>query len=41
VVSPEGEMLAETSAETPFVRVEVDLADADRAKRSYPRNLAV
>jgi N-carbamoylputrescine amidase len=39
VVSPEGETLAETTAAAPFVTVEIDLADADRAKRTYPRNL--
>jgi N-carbamoylputrescine amidase len=41
VVSPEGEILAETSAAEPIVAVEVDLADAVRAKQSYPRNLVV
>ena len=41
VVSPEGERLAETTAAAPVAVVDVDLADADRAKRSYPRNLAV
>ena len=39
VVSPEGELLAETSDAEPFAVVEVDLADADRAKRSYPRTV--
>ncbi|HTY19005.1 MAG TPA: carbon-nitrogen hydrolase family protein [Myxococcota bacterium] len=39
VVSPEGEILGETTADEPFLTVEVDLGDADRAKRSYPRNL--
>jgi N-carbamoylputrescine amidase len=41
VVSPEGEMLAETSAAAPFAVIEVDLADAVRAKASYPRTLEV
>ncbi len=39
IVSPEGETLAETTAAAPFVTVDVDLADADRAKRTYPRSL--
>jgi N-carbamoylputrescine amidase len=41
VVSPEGELLGETTAESPFVTVEVELAAADRAKQTYPRNLPV
>lgn len=39
VVSPEGETLAETTADVPVVTVDVDLADAERAKLTYPRNL--
>jgi N-carbamoylputrescine amidase len=39
VVSPEGELLASTTAESPFATVEVDLRHADAAKRTYPRNL--
>jgi len=39
VVSPEGEMLAATTADAPFVTVAVDLAVADRAKATYPRYL--
>jgi N-carbamoylputrescine amidase len=41
LVSPEGDILVETSAESPFLTVEVDLAAADHAKRTYPRNLVV
>ena len=41
LVSPEGEILAETSADTPFLTVEIDLEEATRAKSTYPRNLAV
>ena len=40
-VSPDGEILAETSADAPFLTVEIDLAEADRAKHTYPRNLPV
>jgi N-carbamoylputrescine amidase len=39
VISPEGETLAATTAEAPYVTVDVDLADADRARRTYPRYL--
>ena len=39
IVSPEGEVLAETSAERPIASADVELAEADRAKLSYPRNL--
>jgi N-carbamoylputrescine amidase len=41
VVSPEGEVLAKTDAASPYVTVEIDLKDAVRAKRTYPRNLSV
>ena len=41
LVSPEGEILGETSADAPFLVLEVDLEDAARAKQSYPRNLVV
>jgi N-carbamoylputrescine amidase len=37
VISPEGEVLAVTSSEQPFVTVEVNLADAEAAKKTYPR----
>jgi N-carbamoylputrescine amidase len=41
LVSPEGEILLETSADSPFLSAEIDLADAERAKRTYPRNIPV
>lgn len=37
VVDPDGELLAITTAEQPFVTVDADLAHADRAKKTYPR----
>ncbi|HEV2061670.1 MAG TPA: carbon-nitrogen hydrolase family protein [Solirubrobacteraceae bacterium] len=37
VVDPEGDVLAVTDADQPFVTVEVDLELADAAKRTYPR----
>ncbi len=36
-IDPEGEVLATTSPERPYVTVDVDLADADAAKSRYPR----
>jgi N-carbamoylputrescine amidase len=38
LVTPEGEILGETSAEQPFITLEVDLADAVSAKSRYPRD---
>ncbi len=41
VVEPEeGEVLATTSAASPFATVEIDLAVADAAKHTYPRYVA-
>lgn len=37
IISPEGEVLAVTSREQPFVTVEVNLAEAEAAKKTYPR----
>ncbi|OFW66527.1 MAG: hypothetical protein A2Z12_01890 [Actinobacteria bacterium RBG_16_68_21] len=37
VVDPDGDVLATTSEDSPFVTVEVDLADAAAAKSTYPR----
>ena len=37
VVGPDGQQLGLTSSERPFVTVDVDLKDAERAKRTYPR----
>ncbi len=37
VVGPDGDVLALTSTEQPFVTVDIDLAVADQAKQTYPR----
>lgn len=37
VVNPDGTVLALTSADQPFVTVEIDLTEADHAKTTYPR----
>jgi N-carbamoylputrescine amidase len=37
IINPEGEVLALTSRDQPFVTVEIDLAEAVRAKTTYPR----
>lgn len=39
VVSPEGDILAETSADVPFVTVEVDLDEVTHAQATYPRTM--
>ncbi len=36
---PEGDLLATTSADQPFITGEIDLALAERAKSTYPRNV--
>ena len=41
IISPDGELLAETTASRPFETVEIDLRRADSAKATYPRNLAL
>ena len=41
LVSPEGEILLETSAESPFLTTEIDLTAVDRARQTYPRTLVV
>jgi len=41
IVSPEGDILAETTAEAPIVTVDLDVREATSAKRTYPRNLAL
>jgi predicted amidohydrolase len=41
LVSPEGEILLETSADSPFLSADVDLTAADRAKHTYPRNIPI
>lgn len=37
VFAPDGELLAQTSADEPFITVQIDLAAADAARSSYPR----
>lgn len=37
IVDPDGDVLAVTSREQPFVTVEIDLAAAEAAKATYPR----
>jgi N-carbamoylputrescine amidase len=39
IVDPDGAEIARTDQKTPIVTVEIDLALADRAKRTYPRNV--
>lgn len=39
VISPEGEVLARTSREEPFITVEVDPLEAAAANETYPRNI--
>lgn len=39
VVGPDGEELARTDAAMPVVTVEIDLAEADKAKSTYPRTV--
>lgn len=41
VFSPDAELLAETTAAQPFVSVDIDMAVAERAKTTYPRDLAL
>ena len=41
LVSPEGEILLETSADSPFLTAEIDLSAVDRARQTYPRNLVI
>jgi len=37
IVSPEGEVLAVTSHREPFITIDVDLKEAEAAKKRYPR----
>jgi N-carbamoylputrescine amidase len=39
IVTPDGEILARTTADNPIITLEIDLADADAAKQTYPRNV--
>lgn len=40
IVGPEGDVLASTTREVPFVTAEIDLAEVARARTTYPRNVA-
>jgi N-carbamoylputrescine amidase len=40
VVSPDGDVLALTSPERPWVTVTIDLAEAEHARKTYPRYVA-
>lgn len=40
IIGPDGDVLALTSAEEPFVTRDVDLAEAEQAKGTYPRYVA-
>jgi N-carbamoylputrescine amidase len=37
IMGPDGDVLAKTTADQPFVTVEIDLNEAELAKKSYPR----
>jgi predicted amidohydrolase len=39
IVGPDGEELARTNSAHPVVAIEIDLAEADNAKLTYPRNV--
>lgn len=39
VIDPDGEILASTSQQEPFVTVDIDLAESARAKKTYPRDV--
>ena len=39
VIDPDGEVLATTSRQTPFVTVDIDLAISDQAQKTYPRDV--
>jgi N-carbamoylputrescine amidase len=39
IVGPDGEELARTSAAKPVATIEIDLAEADSAKLTYPRSV--
>ena len=40
IISPDGDVLALTTDEAPFVTMEIDLQQAAEAKQTYPRNVA-
>lgn len=37
IISPDGSILATTTSKTPFASVDIDLAQSDRARTTYPR----
>ncbi|MBR0866520.1 N-carbamoylputrescine amidase [Bradyrhizobium diazoefficiens] len=39
IVAPDGDVLARTSEGNPIISLEIDLAAADAAKQTYPRNV--
>jgi predicted amidohydrolase len=39
VISPDGDVLAETSRREPFATVEIDLEESTQAKKTYPRDV--
>jgi N-carbamoylputrescine amidase len=39
VIGPNGEVLASTSRQAPFVTVDIDLAESAQAKKTYPRDV--
>jgi N-carbamoylputrescine amidase len=39
VIGPNGEMLASTSRQAPFVTVDIDLSESAQAKKTYPRDV--
>lgn len=39
LLSPEASLLAETTAESPFITAEIDISFAEKAKTTYPRDL--
>ena len=40
IISPEGDLLAQTSVDSPFATVEIDAAFARASKSTYPRYVA-
>ncbi len=40
IISPEGDVLVQTSEVSPFVTIETDLQFLQRSKSTYPRNVA-
>jgi N-carbamoylputrescine amidase len=39
IVTPDGEIVARTSEDNPIICLDIDLAEADAAKTTYPRNV--